>query len=272
MATFGMQYQLNNPSNQTIPDLSNIIFNTPLILEDPFVSYDSNTGTFTFTQAGFYLVEWFVVLKTGLTSNGPKIVLAQSNPLKLYPSTNYMTSGQLSGSALVIASANSTLVLQNRSGGEVSFPENLTPVANITLTRVIQNLNGIEYKLTNRAGTQLTPLNPVPYDGIVTSTLNPVISNNNGLISLNYPGVYTFDWSIQLNGSGISPDGLVVQLRDATGAVQGISSNVVVIPGGVTGTAILEAAAPINVRLVCLSTIVFANISLQSTLRVTTLL
>ena len=278
MANFGVQYQMARPTvtaNFTIVNNGTILFDTPLVSADPFISYNTVTGTFTFSRSGNYLVDWFVALKSGLGNLGPTISLVETAPNKAYPATNYMKSGQLNGSALITVAAGTTISLQNQTGDSIVLADNVNIVANISITRVIQELQGVELELTNAPGGSLANNATVAFNTVAFATTNPVISNAAGIITLSVPGVYLFDWNVALNGSGLSPDGIKFQLQNATTNIAlGRSSNVVVTPESITGNAILELNdRALQVKLVNTSgnSLTFANISLQATMRVFTL-
>jgi hypothetical protein len=277
MSNFGFQYQMQKPipANLTIPNTAPILFDLPLVTSDPFISYNPVTGIFTFSGSGQYLVEWFVSLKSGLGNFGPTITLVETAPNKLYPSTNYMKSGQLNGSALVSVSNGSTITLQNQTGNSLVLADNVAIVANIVITRISQDLQGIGLELTNLSGGSLTDNSLIAFNSTPYSTLSTVISNAAGVITLSVAGVYLFDWHVAINGSDTFPDGVKFQLQDAnTNAVLGQSSNVVVTPEGISGTAILETTtANVPVKLVNVSggSITYADLSLQATLRIFTI-
>ena len=277
MPNFGAQYQMKKPTetaNFTFSNNGMIIFDTMLISTDSFISYNSATGTFTFFKTGNYLVDWFVALKSGLGNLGPTISLVQANPTKIYPSTNYMKSGQLNGSALITVAAGTTISLQNQTGESIVLADNVDIVANIVITRIVQELQGVVFELTNLSGASLSNNSTVAFNNSAYTTLNPVISNADGTITFSAPGVYLFDWNVALNDAGLSPDGIQFQLQNAnTNVVLGRSSNVVATPENIFGTAIIEVTDPsLQVKLVNTSgsSLTYANTSLQATMRVLT--
>jgi hypothetical protein len=128
-------------SESTYANAAPLLFNVASPINN--ITYTATTGTFTFTNAGQYLINWVA----SITNEGPSHVLS----LGLYqvtPSASYVaysnTGNTISsnastiifGTALVTATAGSTYQLRNVSGQSISTVPNSTIAATITITRI----------------------------------------------------------------------------------------------------------------------------------------
>ena len=124
----------------TVPDSSPILFNTT----NPISNITYNAGTFTFTNAGQYLINWSASIRNeGMGSDILSIGLYQVTPTASYVA--YSNTGNtisnnasttISGTALVNATAGSTFQLRNASGQTISTITDGTSAVTMTITRI----------------------------------------------------------------------------------------------------------------------------------------
>jgi hypothetical protein len=101
-----------------------------------------NTGTFTLTNAGQYLINWSASIKNEGSSAVLSLGLYRVTPSAGY--INYTNSGntisnnasvQISGTAIITATAGTTIQLRNSSGQSIST-DNGTNSLSLTITRI----------------------------------------------------------------------------------------------------------------------------------------
>ena len=125
----------------TIPTNNPITFATAAPLST--ITYDAGTGTFTFPEAGTYLINW----DAGIRNEGTATPLS----LGIYevtPTANYLSysetaasianngSVEICGTAIVTATAGATYQLRNSSTQSISLVANGLTSATITITRI----------------------------------------------------------------------------------------------------------------------------------------
>lgn len=266
-----------------------IDFNQPITLanEDPSITYAA--GVFSFTNPGIYLVEWFVVVQSALTTSGPKFSLVATTgaltPV-VYPSTSSFKTGTLSGSAIVEIIQSgvdvTNIQLRNDTGADVSLGINTDILANITITKVLPQIDGLEVNLTG--GTTIAQGARVAYNTQESLFTSNQVSNAAGVFTTNSAGVYVFDWTISIAGAdgvpGIPATGIQFDLRDSvtTATVVGTSVAPAVTQQYITGTAIVSAAAGQTFELVNNTlngvtgvTLIYDTTSIQASMRVFTI-
>lgn len=296
MSYIGVQRQTDStlfgPNEYSIAAGALVDFNTDLDYfggSDPAVTYDTATHVFTFTKPGYYYVDWFLVLQSAFSTYGPTFTLvARTGSTETdYPSTSSFKTGTLSGSAIISAQAGTTLSLRNDTGAVAIFANNILDttglgiVANIAIVRYVQEPTGLEVGLNN--GTTIANGAIVPYNTALSTTItNSEITNNAGTFTFGYTGVYLFDWKVSIAGLDLPSNEIKFELRRNGTDVIGMSVSPVVTQGFITGTAIASITAGQTVALynntVDANTpatgvsIEFANLSLQATMRIFTLI
>lgn len=294
MAFIGVQRQSDSSlfgvEDYSIASGAFVDFNTNLQYfaeTDTTITYNNSTKTFTFTKAGNYYIDWFVVLLSAFTTSGPtfSLVARTGTETAIYPSTSSFKTGTLSGSAIVQAEAGTTIALRNDTGAVAILANNIMDtnglgiVANISIIRYVQDVAGIEVGLTN--ATDLANGDFVPYNTTQSNTASPEITNAAGVFTVNSSGMYIFDWMVSIAGIDKTANEIKFELKQGGTTVVGSSVSPVVHQGYITGTAIVSAtagqtfslynstfdtaAAPAGV------TIEYQNLSLQATMRIFTL-
>ncbi|MFU0833516.1 MAG: Collagen-like protein [Oscillospiraceae bacterium] len=134
-ALAGIHAQMINHNSNTLEDNANVLFDSLLNTSSPSITYDSNTGIFTISETGTYLVNWWVAV-AGTAGPAAIAFALRLNDSTDIPSAMPIVSGQLSGSALLtIGTAPSTLCLVNTTGSAVLYGD-LPVQANIVITQV----------------------------------------------------------------------------------------------------------------------------------------
>ena len=294
MAYIGVQRQCDSSlfgsGDYTVANGGLIQFNTNLEYfdgTDTTINYSNTTNTFTFTKAGYYYVDWFVVLQSAFTTSGPtfSLVARTGTTTDIYQSTSSFKTGTLSGSAIVPAQAGTTLALRNDSGAVAILANNITDtsglgiVANISIIRYVQDVAGIEAGLTT--GTDLASGDFVPYNTLQSTTGGTEITNADGVFTVNVSGVYIFDWMVSITGMDGTATEMKFELKQGGTTVVGSSVSPVVHQGYITGTAIVSAAAGQTFSLYNSTvntstptagvTIKYEDLSLKATMRIFTL-
>lgn len=296
MAYVGIQQQtdaaLFGPTDYTIAAGGKVNFNTNLDYfkgTDSFITYDNNTFEFTFTKAGYYYVSWFVVLQSAFSTSGPTFTLVSKTgtEVALYPSSSSFKTGTMYGSAVVIAQAGTTMSLRNDTGAVAIFANNTentngtSIVSNISVTRYVQDVSGVEVGLTG--GTSVANGAIVPFNTQVSTITSPVVTNTEGVFTLNQAGVYLFDWMVSIDGITATSREIRFELIQGGTTVVGSSVSPVVNQGFITGTAVVSATAgqtfslynntvdnttptPLGV------TILYSDLSIQAYMRIVTLI
>jgi hypothetical protein len=128
-------------SEATYANSAPILFNVSSPINN--ITYSSSTGTFTFTNAGQYLINWVASIKNEGPSSILSLGLYQVTPGATYVA--YSNTGNtisnnastiISGTALITAPAGSTYQLRNATGQNISTVVNGTIAATITITRI----------------------------------------------------------------------------------------------------------------------------------------
>jgi hypothetical protein len=132
----GIHAQMLNQNSNTLEDNVNVLFDSLLNTSSPSISYDSNTGIFTISETGTYLVNWWVAV-AGTAGPSSVAFALRLNDSTDIPSAMPNIEGQLSGSSLLtIGTAPSTLALVNTTGSAVLYGD-LPVQANIVITQVV---------------------------------------------------------------------------------------------------------------------------------------
>lgn len=294
MSYVGVQRQTDSTlfttADYTIASGANVDFNTNLDYltgTDATVTYDPDTFEFTFTKAGYYYVDWFIVLQSAFSTSGPTFTLVAETgtTTDLYQSTSSFKTGTLSGSAIVSAKAGTTLKLRNDTGAVAIFANNILDtngagiVANITIARYVQDVTGLEVGLSG--ATNVANGAVVAYNTPISTIADSPITNTAGVFTVNATGIYLFDWIVSVAGINGVANELKFELREGTTTVVGSSVSPVVNQGFITGTAIVSATAGQTFSLYNNTvdtataaagiTIEYDNISIQAYMRVFTL-
>ena len=294
MSYIGVQRQTDSTlfgtADYTIANGAAVDFNINLDYfagTDTSITYDTNTFTFTFTKAGYYYVDWFVVLDSAFSTSGPTFTLVATTATQtaLYPSTSSFKTGSISGSAIVVAQAGTTLRLRNDTGDVAILSNNILDssgsgiVANISIMRYVQDVAGLEVGLTN--ATSVANGAVVPYNTQISNIASPEITNNAGVFTISNTGIYLFDWNVSISGINGSSNKIRLELRQGNTTVVGRSVVSVVHHGFIIGTAIVSVTAGQTFALynntVDTATppagvsILLPTLSLQATMRIFTL-
>lgn len=292
MSYVGVQRQTDSTqfatADYTIAPGANVNFNTNLDYfagTDATVTYDPDTFEFTFTKAGYYYVDWFIVLQSAFSTSGPTFTLVAKTgaTTELYQSTSSFKTGTLSGSAIVSAEAGTTLKLRNDTGAVAIFANNILDangagiVANITIARYVQDVTGLEVGLSS--ATNVANGAVVAYNTPISTIADSPITNTAGVFTVNATGIYLFDWIVSVAGINGVANELKFELRQGGTTVVGSSVSPVVNQGFITGTAIVSATAGQTFSLYNNTvdtaaagiTIEYDNISIQAYMRVFTL-
>lgn len=117
----GIETSLTGSSAGSIADDAPIAFDTVDLNNANGISYSATSGTYTFQNAGTYLVNWWVALQC--TQTVTQIAFAVSvNGTDVSAAYADVGDGQVSGTALIqITSAPATVQLLNVSGGAVTL-------------------------------------------------------------------------------------------------------------------------------------------------------
>lgn len=134
-ALAGIQAQLVDAGGGTIPDNSNVIFDTVIIDESDNISYDQTTGEFTITKPGIYYIDWALPVDGA----GPSINVSATievNGVAYSTASSPIVSGVIAGETLVnVTTVPTTISLVNITGFELFVPA--TPVqGNIVILEV----------------------------------------------------------------------------------------------------------------------------------------
>lgn len=256
MSYVGVQRQTDSTqfatADYTIAPGANVNFNTNLDYfagTDATVTYDPDTFEFTFTKAGYYYVDWFIVLQSAFSTSGPTFTLVAKTgtTTDLYQSTSSFKTGTLSGSAIVSAQVGTTLKLRNDTGAVAIFANNILDtngagiVANITIAKYVQDVTGLEVGLSS--ATNVANGAVVAYNTPISTIAGSPITNTAGVFTVNATGIYLFDWIVSVAGINGVANELKFELREGGTTVVGSSVSPVVNQGFITGTAIVSATA-----------------------------
>lgn len=294
MSYVGVQRQIDSSlfgvADYSIADGANVKFNTNLGYfggTDEIISYDPTNGVFTFTKAGYYYIDWFIVLMSAFSTSGPtfSLVVTTGTTKLVYSSTSSFKTGTLSGSAIVPAEVNTTMSIRNDTGGVTILANNILDtngfgiVGNISIIRYLQDISGIEVGLTG--ATEIANGGIVPYNQTISTITSPEITNTAGVFTVHQAGIYLFDWTVSIAGmNGIAKEIIFELKRDAT-TVVGKSVSPVVNQGYITGTAIASATVDQTFSLYNSTfntdttpagiTITYQNLSTQASMRIFTI-
>lgn len=276
-------FQRQRTAGGTITNNGAIAFNSQIVNYDSTVSY--NASVFTLASSSDYYVSWFITTKTGLGIKGIDVSLVTNDtPEIVYPSTNTMKTGLLSGSAIIRSNGSTTFQLVNRTGQSIVLADNVDVTANVSIIRINGPLkSGIVLNSTNSAGVNINGGDVIPFDTIFTQ-INNTITNSDGTISITSASRYMIDWYVSLDGSldATAVKFNLVHVATPDSTIIGTSESPVVLQGGFYGNALInvETAStevPYIIRLVnasvdstsTLATVTLSNIGIQASIRIT---
>ncbi|MCL1872847.1 MAG: hypothetical protein FWF85_01880 [Clostridiales bacterium] len=119
-----------------VPENGTLVFDTIIADEGTMISYNINTGTITFNEAGFYYIDWFVAPVYGLTSDGSNwAVRTGQSQLTLIGSSHAKVS-VTTGFAIIEAEAGETAQLINVSDGAINLSQAVKSKAGLVVYNV----------------------------------------------------------------------------------------------------------------------------------------
>jgi len=145
MNSIGIQAQLLKMFNPFLSEGENVIFDTVLANTDCGcgckrdcscnINYRRDTGEFTIKKNGTYLVNWSVAIEGSHHTSFIRFALKVNNDI--YGAVAIpISTGLISGSALVkLKRPNTTVSLINDTGNVVRLAD-ITPIANIVISKV----------------------------------------------------------------------------------------------------------------------------------------
>lgn len=137
----GLQLQLQSNTMQTITNGANVIFNTEISRQSPYITYNNITGLVTIRKSGVYHIEWWTATEgilagtdTGVTFS---IITSAGHNIK---ASSPITVGQIVGNALIEIFASYdvpvTLRLVNQTNGTVGLAQTQVK-ANLIVSNII---------------------------------------------------------------------------------------------------------------------------------------
>lgn len=117
MSNIALQVQLT--TSGTVNNAANVVFNH-VLYSSGGLNYDNTTGVVTFSQAGSYVVNWWLATATSLAPGGLAFALASSQGDYIQGTTPVKT-GEMYGLGILNVSAGTTLSLVNSTGCNVVY-------------------------------------------------------------------------------------------------------------------------------------------------------
>ena len=132
---FGIQAVMSNRPGEELNDNEAIIFDKTISQVGTAISYNEETGEFTLSQNGNYLVDWWITIDGTDSTKGVIFALSVNGDIHSRAVSPPATS-QISGIALVMVdAAPATISVINASGETVNF-EDIAPQANIVIAAI----------------------------------------------------------------------------------------------------------------------------------------
>ena len=121
VALRGIEASLTNASGGTLPDSGAVLFNNTVSNNTIGGSYDSTTGTFTLTEPGTYLVNWWVALGDAQGTQALSFSLTANGTLARTAYTG-ANAGEINGTSLIaVGESPVSIQLVNNSGVPIQF-------------------------------------------------------------------------------------------------------------------------------------------------------
>jgi hypothetical protein len=92
-----------------------VIFDNMLSSSGDGINYNATTGEITFTEAGYYNIQWFVVTQFGLTTNGANFAIVTSDDETLTGSNHIRVSETVGFAIIEVETPGKTIRLVNKS-------------------------------------------------------------------------------------------------------------------------------------------------------------
>jgi len=104
--------------------------------EGPQISYDTDTGTITFNDAGFYYIDWYVAPQFGLTTDGSNWAIKTTIGDLTFIGSSHTKVSATVGFAVFNAAAGETARLVNVSDGPITLSKAVISKAGLIVYEV----------------------------------------------------------------------------------------------------------------------------------------
>ena len=109
---------MDDSAGGDVTNTSNVVFNNILSNQTLDIDYDTATGEFTLNTAGIYYISWWIAEDVAIAPVSFSVTLNNApGPVSFSP----LTTGQVSGSAIVTIGATATVTLTNQTGSTVTY-------------------------------------------------------------------------------------------------------------------------------------------------------
>jgi len=116
--------QIERIANGVVQANDAVVFDNVLLVSGDQISYSTVTGELTFSEAGFYYIDWFVATQFGLTTDGSNfaIVTSGSTPA-LTGSSHVRVSPTIGFAILEVTAPGMTARLVNTSSDSLTLSQ-----------------------------------------------------------------------------------------------------------------------------------------------------
>lgn len=130
-----------SPADESVvvPVTGTLIFDTIVSSDGTLISYNTDTGVITFTDAGFYYIDWYVAPHFGLTIDGSNWAIQTTISGLTYTGSSHTKVSITTGFAIINAAAGETARLVNVSSNALA----LSPVVQSKAALVVYNIANI---------------------------------------------------------------------------------------------------------------------------------
>lgn len=213
--------QLERTTSGIIDISSNVIFNeTPLVSSTlPAIIYNAQTGVLTLPTAGLYHIEWFVSPQTSHSLDGINFALqvvdkdSSDNIISTYSVTasNHLKVSQLSGFAIIEATAHTSFSLVNTSAAGVALSDSIQikaglAVFSIASSSALPELGFIHLQSDTNNSFILDVDAPIPFDYPLSLDPYGIITQDSvTTVNLSLAGTYLVTYEIPCYSTAESP-------------------------------------------------------------------
>ena len=120
-----------------IPVNGTLIFDSLVSSDGVSIDYDAATGVFTFRDAGYYYVDWYVAPQFGLTIDGSNWAIQTSIGGLTMIGSSHTKVSVTTGFAIINAAAGETARLANVSSGDITLSQAAQSKAAIVVYRIV---------------------------------------------------------------------------------------------------------------------------------------
>ena len=187
--------QLARTTAGSISTGANVIFDS-ISFQAGNISYDTGTGIITFTEAGRYVIHWWVATQASLATDGTIFSLSSSQGDDI-DGASHAKSGEVYGVGIIeVAAAPVTLSLVNGSNNTFFYSSIVPVLATLVVVEDDEVISGFGSLRGSSVETPGATFTPVPFSvvGPLSSTITVSLSGNELVVGES--GIYQITISI----------------------------------------------------------------------------